>query len=238
MPGHAFLRGNPCKVYFFNVTMRNETMMKEMMKMTTMTITTDTSTQEGRSPVRVLVLIGSTRQDRFGPVPAQWAAEQASKRADIEVDVVDLAEPPLPVVMAGDDEHAPFPAEVSALSRRLAAADAVVIVTPVYNRGYPASLKNAIDWFHAEWAATPVGFVSYGGRTGGVEAVEQLRTVFVELGTMTIRNVLSFPNFWEYFTDDGAPADPAAMAGAATAFYDQLAWWAKALRTARHQSPS
>lgn len=203
--------------------------------MTTMTTPTDTATQDGRPPVRVLVLIGSTRVDRFGPVPAGWVAEQASKRADIEVEVVDLAEAGLPVVLAGDDEYAPLPAEVTHLGRRIGAADAVVIVTPVYNRGYPASLKNAIDWFHAEWAATPVGFVSYGGRTGGVEAVEQLRTVFVELGTMTVRNVLSFPNFWEYFTDDGAPADPAAMAGAATAFYDQLLWWAKALRTARHQ---
>lgn len=50
----------------------------------------------------------------------------------------------------------------------------MIIVTPVYNRGYPASLKNAIDWFDSEWAATPVGFVSCGGRTGGIEAVEQL----------------------------------------------------------------
>lgn len=184
-------------------------------------------------PVRVLVLIGSTRQDRFGPVPAQWAAQQAARRADIDVDVVDLSEARLPVVLAGDDEHAPVPAEVTDLGKRIDAADAVVIVTPVYNRGYPASLKNAIDWYHDEWAATPVGFVSYGGRTGGVEAVEQLRTIFVELGTMTIRHVLSFPNFWEHFDEDDRPKAPEAMAGAATAFYDQLLWWARALRTAK-----
>lgn len=192
--------------------------------------------QNGRPPVRVLVMIGSTRQDRFGPVPARWVTEQAAQRADVDVDVVDLAEPALPVVMPGFDEDTPIPVAVTDLGARLGAADAVVIVTPVYNRSFPASLKNAIDWFSEEWAATPVGFVSYGGRTGGVEAVEQLRTVFVELGTMTIRNVLSFPNFWEHFTDDGAPANPAAMGGAATAFYDQLAWWAQALRTARNWS--
>jgi len=204
---------------------------------TTLTPTMSHETaSENQQPVRVLVMIGSTRQGRFGPVPARWAAEQAANRADIEVDVVDLAVADLPTVMAGNDEHAPLPAEVSALSRRIRAADAVVIVTPVYNRSFPASLKNAIDWFHDEWAATPVGFVSYGGRTGGVEAVEQLRTIFVELGTMTIRNVLSFPNFWEQFADDGVPAKPAAMAGAATAFFDQLVWWAQALRTARNRS--
>lgn len=199
-------------------------------------VTFDETAFDVQLPVRMLVLIGSTRQDRFGPVPARWAAEQASKRADIEVDVVDLAEAGLPTVMAGDDEHAPVPAEVTHLGERIDAADAVVIVTPVYNRSFPASLKNAIDWFHDEWAATPVGFISYGGRTGGVEAVEQLRTIFVELGTMTIRNVLSFPNFWEHFDEQGRPQAPEAMAGAATAFYDQLTWWARALRTARDRS--
>lgn len=193
----------------------------------------DPTPSVGQQPVRVLVLIGSTRQDRFGPVPAQWAAERAEQRADIDLDVVDLAEARLPAVLAGDDEHAPVPADVTDLGERIDAADAVVIVTPVYNRGYPASLKNAIDWYHDEWSATPVGFVSYGGRTGGVEAVEQLRTIFVELGTMTIRNVLSFPNFWEHFDEDGRPQAPEAMAGAATAFYDQLLWWARALRAAK-----
>lgn len=182
--------------------------------------------------VRVLVMIGSTRNDRFGPIPAAWAAEQARARDDIDLDVADLAELDLPVVLQGEDD-APAPNSVLSLGRRLDAADAVVVVTPVYNRGYPASLKNAIDWFGTEWAATPIGFVSYGGRTGGIEAVEQLRTVFVELGTMTIRHVLSFPNFWERFGDDGAPSDSASMTAAATDFYDQLTWWARALRASR-----
>lgn len=189
-----------------------------------------------QQPVRMLVIIGSSREDRFGPVPAVWAAEQARMRADIEVDVVDLAEEDLPVVLAGDDWEAPLPERVARFSRRVDAADAVVIVTPVYNRGYPASLKTAIDWLHDEWEATPVGFVSYGGRTGGIEAVEQLRTVFVELNTMTIRNVLTFPNFWEHFTDQGAPVHPLSMAKAATGFFDQLTWWSRILRTARSRS--
>lgn len=189
-----------------------------------------------QQPVRLLVVIGSTREDRFGPVPAVWAVEQARIREDLDVDVIDLAEEGLPVVLAGDDRDVPLPASVVGFSRRIDAADAVVVVTPVYNRGYPASLKNAIDWVHDEWAATPVGFISYGGRTGGIEAVEQLRTVFVELDTMTIRNVLTFPDYWDHFTDRGAPVNPSAMARAATGFYDQLTWWARALRTARNRS--
>ena len=143
------------------------------------------------------------------------------------------ADAPLPLVLPESDENPP--PVVVGLGRKLAAADAVVVVTPVYNRGYPASLKSAIDWFHDEWAATPVGFVSYGGRTGGVEAVEQLRTVFVELHTMTIRYVLSFPDFWKGFTDDGEPLDPHRCAAAADGFLDQLTWWARALRAARRR---
>jgi len=193
---------------------------------------------EGVPRVRVLLILASTRENRFGPVPAAWAAERARERQDIELDVVDLAEAQLPVVLMGDGEDAPMPEAAARLGRRLEAADAVVVVTPVYNRGYPASLKNAIDWFSAEWAATPVGFVSYGGRTGGIEAVEQLRGVFVELGTMTIRNVLSFPDVRDSFDDDGAPVDPTALAAAATAFYDQLTWWARVLRAARKEVPA
>lgn len=183
------------------------------------------------SPLRVLVIVGSVREGRFGPVPAHWIARHAAQRPDLEVHVTDLAEDPLPLVLPESDEN--LPQAVTALGRQLTAADAVVVVTPVYNRGYPASLKNAIDWFHDEWAATPVGFVSYGGRTGGVEAVEQLRTVFVELHTMTIRNVLSFPDFWDEFTDAGQPVDPQRCAVAADGFLDQLTWWARALRAAR-----
>ena len=187
-------------------------------------------------PIRALVIVGSVREGRFGPVPAHWVAHHAAARPDLEVDVVDLAEDPLPLVLPESDEN--LPSAVAGLGQKLAAADAVVVVTPVYNRGYPASLKNAIDWFHDEWAATPVGFVSYGGRTGGVEAVEQLRTVFVELHTMTIRNVLSFPDFWEAFTDAGELVDPVRGRAAADGFLDQLTWWARALRAARRRDDS
>lgn len=195
------------------------------------TPTASRQTTSTETPLRVLVIVGSIREGRFGPVPAHWFARHAADRPDLEVHVVDLAENPLPMVLSDGDGN--LPPVVTDVGRELAAADAVVVVTPVYNRGYPASLKNAIDWFHDEWAATPVGFVSYGGRTGGVEAVEQLRTVFVELHTMTIRNVLSFPDFWEHFTDAGRPVDPRHTAAAADGFLDQLTWWARALREAR-----
>ncbi len=185
------------------------------------------------SPVRTLLMTASIRTDRFGPVPAAWVADHAHQRADLDLETVDLAQASLPFVLSGNDPDEPLPTSVTTLGSRLAAAEAVVVVTPVYNRGYPASLKNAIDWFDHEWARTPVGFVSYGGRTGGVEAVEQLRPIFVELRTMTIRPVLSFPNFWNCFDAHGRPVDPDGAARAADAFFDELVWWALTMRQAR-----
>ncbi|WP_017623778.1 NADPH-dependent FMN reductase [Nocardiopsis chromatogenes] len=187
--------------------------------------------------LRVAVIIGSTRKDRFGPTPARWITSVADQRGDIETDLIDLAEADLPHVLPGDDHDAEMPEAVTALAPRLAAADAYIVVTPVYNRGYPASLKNAVDWFFYEWGAKPVGFVSYGGISGGLNAVEQLRTVFNELHATTIRNTISFADFPDKFDDQGRPTDTEGAETAAKDFLDQLSWWAYGLREARAKRP-
>lgn len=191
----------------------------------------------GNDRLRVAVIIGSTRKDRFCTIPANWIAEEANKRGDLDVEVIDLLDADLPVIFGGDDENEPLPQEVSAVSPRLAEADAFIVVTPVYNRSFPASLKNAIDWFFDEWSAKPVGFVSYGGVGGGLHAVEHLRSVFNEVHAATIRNIISFANCWDRFDDQGRLTEPEAAGGAAKAFLDQLTWWAVALRDARTKHP-
>ena len=102
-----------------------------------------------------------------------------------QLDVIDPADPsPGPSI----DER-----PSRSLQQRLGQADAFVIVTPEYNHGYPAPLKALIDSSGAEWHAKPVAFVSYGGVSGGLRAVEQLRLVFAELHAVTIRDSVSFP---------------------------------------------
>ncbi|HEX2315637.1 MAG TPA: NAD(P)H-dependent oxidoreductase [Thermomonospora sp.] len=177
------------------------------------------------------MIIGSTRRGRFGPTVARWFAGEAGRRTDMTVDVIDLGTAGLPDTLAGDDEEAPAP--VRALAPRMAAADAFVIVTPEYNHSFPAPLKTAIDWFVDEWRAKPVGFVSYGGSAGGLRAVEQLRLVFSELHTVTVRDTVSFASCRNRFDDAGRPVDAAGCAAAAEGLLDQLAWWARALRAAR-----
>lgn len=189
------------------------------------------------TPVRMAVIVSSTRADRFCPIPSNWIADQARKRQEVEVDLIDLADYDVPTVLGGNDETAPQPAPVIELGQRLAHADAFVIVTPVYNRSYPASLKNAIDWFYTEWQLKPVGFVSYGGITGGLQAIDALRSVFTEFHSVALRDSITFANFWESFDHDGRPTDVEHTSKLANGFLGQLTWWAQTLRQARTERP-
>ena len=199
-----------------------------------------TENEPGSGRPRLLIIVGSVREGRFGPVVASWVAEQAGVHGGFEVEVVDLAETDIPLVLpaaspkyAGDEY--PRPAGMAALTSALEGADAFVVVTPEYNHSYPASLKAAIDWHFTQWTAKPVAFVSYGGAAGGRHAVLHLENVLTELHAVTIRDGLAFPN---YFTawQDGRPLDPAAP-GYAKTLLDQLVWWAGALRSARAATP-
>ena len=190
--------------------------------------------------IELVIIIGSVREGRFGPVVAEWVAERAREHGAFKVEVVDLADVEIPVALpaappkfAGADY--PRPAGMAPLTTALDRADAILIVTPEYNHSYPASLKAAIDWHFTHWTAKPVGFVSYGGAAGGRHAVLHLENVLTELHAVTIRDGLSFPN---YFTSwqDGRPLDSDADTYA-RAMLDQLAWWAAALSNARSTVP-
>lgn len=187
-------------------------------------------------PLKIAVLLGSTRKGRFGPVVSEWFVGQARQREDMEIDVIDLAEADLPAVLSGfaDEQE---PAAVTALAPRLAAADGFVLITPEYNHSYPASIKTAIDWYLKEWQAKPFAFVSYGGVSGGLRAVEHLRPVLSEVHATSIRDTVSFHGAWERFDENGQPRDPEGCNNAAKTMLDQLAWWAVSLRTARNERP-
>jgi NAD(P)H-dependent FMN reductase len=185
---------------------------------------------------RLVILIGSLRAGRFGPVVAEWVAERAREHGGFEVDLVDLASVELPLALPAESPKSagdayPRPAGMADLTGRLDAADAFVLVTPEYNHSYPASVKAAIDWHFTQWTAKPVAFVSYGGAAGGRHAVLHLENVLTELHAVTIRDRLAFPNYFVNF-EDGRPLDTQA-AGYAKAMLEQLAWWATALRKAR-----
>ncbi|WP_410786661.1 NADPH-dependent FMN reductase [Kribbella sp. C-35] len=167
-------------------------------------------------PLRLVVLTRNLDSGRFGTAVTRWFAREVERADEFKLDLIDLSVVPL-----------------TELSGRIEDADAVMIVTAEYNHAYPGDVKTAIDAVRRPWYAKPVGFVVYGGRSGGLRAAEQLRLVFGELHAVTIRDSLGFRE--EDFTD-GEPTDPTTTAAAA-ALLRQLAWWARSLRDARANQP-
>ncbi|MFD6676609.1 NADPH-dependent FMN reductase [Rhodococcus zopfii] len=184
---------------------------------------------DGTEPIKLDIIVASVRAGRIAPVVADWFARTARRRSEFEVGIVDLAEIPLPQDLSGG-------AGAEAFTRQIGAADAFVIVTSEYNHGYPAALKTAIDTVKHEWRTKPVGFVSYGGLSGGLRAVEQLRQVLVEVHMVPVRESVSFHRVKHAFAADGSTSDGAAI-DSAERMLDQLAWWARTVRAGRDTEP-
>ncbi len=182
--------------------------------------------------IKVGLIYGSARKGRFCDKVAAWAAEEIAGSGEFSIDVIDPA-----VLLPQVLYEALSPQQQATLWQRMAAADAFVVVTPEYNHGYPAALKSLIDSVGAEWQAKPVAFVSYGGVSGGLRAVEQLRLVFAELHTVTIRDAVSFAGAWEQFDDAGRLREPGRAKRSMATMLARLRWWALALRDARGAMP-
>jgi NAD(P)H-dependent FMN reductase len=136
--------------------------------------------------MKVVLVFGSTREERLCKAVAMWAAEQIWNQGRYALDIIDPAALPLPILQQRENDT-----EVTALRRRLGNADAFVVVTPGYDHGYPAALQSLIDAADVEWQAKPVAFVAYGGASGGLHAVEQLRLAFAERHAVTVRDTVS-----------------------------------------------
>ncbi|MYS11331.1 NADPH-dependent FMN reductase [Streptomyces sp. SID6041] len=188
------------------------------------------------APLTLALIVASDREGRFAPVVTDWFRSRLAERADFTVTVVDLAEVDLPTALSYDPSPA-VRAELAKVTPVLEAADAYVVVTPEYNHSFPASLKNLIDRHYTEWQAKPVGFVSYGGISGGLRAVEQLRQVYAEMHAVTVRDTVSFHHAHGLFDADGRHKDPAVAEGAAKTLLDQLGWWGRALKDAKSVRP-
>jgi NAD(P)H-dependent FMN reductase len=184
------------------------------------------------TPLRTAMIIGSTRQGRVGETVGRWFTGRARQRDDLALTVLDLVDFELPARLPSEAT-----ASMMAFAAGVGRADAFVVVTPEYNRSFPASLKQAIDCAYDEWRTKPVGFVSYGCGSRGLYAVEQLRVVFTELQAVTMRDGIGFDLLDGGFDEDGQPLDGDGSEQAVTTMLDQLAWWGLALRDARAARP-
>lgn len=183
--------------------------------------------------MKIAIVVGSTRPGRKAVAVASWVHELAKKRTDAEFEVVDiedfnlplLDEPVPPSMGKYEKEH------TKAWAAKIASFDAYVFVTPEYNHGTSAALKNALDFVYGEWNNKAAGFVGYGS-AGGVRAVESLRLVMGELQVADVRAQvsLSLSTDFEQFTT--FKPDPKHEKTLGT-MLDQVVAWGGALKTLR-----
>jgi NAD(P)H-dependent FMN reductase len=181
------------------------------------------------------VILASTRPGRAGEPIAEWFLERARAHGAFDVELVDLAEVALPFLDEASHprlrryEHD----HTKAWSARVDAADAFVFVTPEYNYGYPATLKNAIDFLHFEWQHKPVAFVSYGGVAAGTRSVQQLKQVVTTLKMLPLFEAVSIPFHTQFLDDEGRLEASEVMENAAEAMLSELVLTEETLRPRR-----
>jgi NAD(P)H-dependent FMN reductase len=173
---------------------------------------------------RLTIIIGSTRPGRAGLPIARWFADRARSHGGFDVHIADLAELDLPLL---DEPHHPRLRQYTHKHTKdwsaiVEASDAFVFVTPEYNYGYPAALKNAIDYLQQEWRDKPVGFVSYGGVSAGTRAVQQLKQVVTTLRMVPVVEAVSIPFHPQFIGEDGRVQANEIMEFAADAMLDEL----------------
>jgi len=182
------------------------------------------------------IIIVSTRPGRAGLPVADWLVARATRHGKFAIEVIDLAkvglplfdEPRHPRLRQYEHEH------TRALSRTIDRADAFVFVTPEYNYGAPPSLVNALDFLVHEWAYKPVGFVSYGGVSGGTRSVQMAKQIVTALKMMPMFEAVVLPFFAQLIDKEtGVFAPPKIQDDAAVTMLDELLKWATALKVMR-----
>jgi NAD(P)H-dependent FMN reductase len=191
--------------------------------------------------MKLQIIVGSTRPTRAADKVVPWVASHAAQHPDFDTEVLDLRDWQLPLFgehfgSIGDPSDPSYTGEiVRRWNRKIAEADAYLVITPEYNHSVPGELKNAIDSVFVSFAFRnkPMTFVSYSaGVGGGIRSVEHLNQIAVEVEAAPLRSTVVLPFVDKAFTDDGAPADPATEVSLQIAL-DDLAWWSTALSTAR-----
>ncbi|CAN5599157.1 hypothetical protein BH23CHL4_BH23CHL4_15610 [soil metagenome] len=192
-----------------------------------------TSKSSASAQVYIQGILGSTRQGRFGETVARWFTDLANKREDMTFELLDLRDWPLPFF---DHPKAPTSGEIAPEARtwseKIKMADGYVLISPEYNRGYPAVLKNALDHLWYEWNDKPVGLVGYGGAVGGGRALQQLRQVAMELEMVPVRSEVTLVFARKQFDEQGRIKDDSQIKSA-NQMLDQVVRYAEALKELR-----
>lgn len=156
-------------------------------------------------PIHIAVLSGSVRIGRKSPQVAEHLAKQLeSEHKNATVEYLDLEDYDLPVMQERRGLHPNLPGAAEKLGKRLEAADAIIIVSPEYNGGYPGSLKNALDYYYVELTKKPIGIVSVSsGQQGGIQAWEKLVGLFAKIGSFIAPTRMNVADVADVFDENG-----------------------------------
>ena len=186
--------------------------------------------------LKIGIITGSTRPNRKSLDVARWVLETAQKRGDAQYELADIQDLELPLF---DEPMPPILGQyqqphTKRWAERVASLDGFVFVTPEYNHGIPAALKNAIDFLFAEWNHKAAGFVSYGG-AGGARAVEQLRLVLAEVQVATVRAQLPL-SMWTDFENFTTFRPTLQHEKSLGSVLDEVLAWSGALKSLHSES--
>jgi NAD(P)H-dependent FMN reductase len=191
------------------------------------------------SKPRIAIIVGSTRATRYADAPTQWILKQAQARDDLDVEVVDLRDHPLPFFdeMASNLWMPSQNEEAVRWQETVGQYDGYVFVVAEYNHSITGVLKNALDQAYKEWIRKPFTAIGYGG-TGAVRAVEHLRSIGVELQMVSTHAAVhigggDFMAVHPAFGNQPIAAIEANLLPSAKTALDELVWWAKATMAAR-----
>jgi NAD(P)H-dependent FMN reductase len=192
------------------------------------------------SKPRIAVVVGSTRPTRFADIPAQWILKQAQARGDMDVELVDLRDHPLPFFdeVASNRWVPSQNPEATRWQQTLEGFDGFIFVVSEYNHSITAVLKNALDQAYTQWEHKPFTAIAYGG-VGGARALEHLRGIGVELQMVSTRTAVHLGGADLMATHPGFGGKQsiedieAHLLPSAKGALDELTWWAKATMAAR-----
>lgn len=184
---------------------------------------------------KLLIIIASTRPGRVGLPIGQWTRDHAIAHGGFEVEVADLAEINLPFM---DEPMHPRLRQYAHQhtkdwSAKVAAADAFIFVMPEYNYSLTAPLKNALDYLFLEWNYKAVGFVSYGGVSGGTRAVQMVKQVVTTLKMMPLPEAVTLPFVHQMLDEQRHLRATELIEMSATLMLNELKRWTEALRPLR-----
>ena len=192
------------------------------------------SSETGYESMRLMIIVSSVREGRSGPTIARWVEDLARMHGGFEIDVADLKDIDLPLMTEPNHPRLQqYTQPVTfAWSERVAAADAFVIVMPEYNHGVTAPLINALDYLVHEWSHKAVGLVGYGGASGGLRAMQHVKSKLLALDMHPVKQAVSIPQAVSRI-EDGVFAPTETMESIGNAMLDAIIEWDRVLRLLR-----